>query len=64
MVNFPFPIDTTSLRVLALAPLFWPKNGLRMVAEPAVAADSADAIWTVDLGAELDVLFLSGGSLP
>ena len=52
MVNLPFPIDTTSLSVLALAPLFCPKNGLRMVAEPADAADSVDAIWTVDLGAD------------
>ena len=46
MVYFPVPIGTTSLRELALVPLFWPRNGvgLRTVLELAVAAISIDAM--------------------
>lgn len=46
MVYFPVPIGATSLRVLKLGPLVWPRNGvgLRRVLELAVAAISVDAM--------------------
>ena len=46
MVYFPLPMETTSLRGLALVPLLWPRKGfgLRTVPELAVAAINVGAM--------------------
>jgi len=52
MVYFPVPIETTSLRGLALAPLPWPRKGvdLRTVPELLVAAINVAAMTSNFLG--------------
>lgn len=52
MVYFPVPIETASLRGLALAPFPWPRKGvgLRTVPEPLVAAINVAAITSNFLG--------------
>jgi len=51
MVYFPVPIETTSLRGLALAPLPWPRKGVGLRTVPEVlAAINVDAMTSNFLG--------------
>lgn len=51
MVYFPVPMETTSLRALALAPLPWPRKGVALrVPELVVAAINVAAMTSNFLG--------------
>jgi len=50
MVYFPVPMETTSLRALALAPLPWPRKGVALRVPELVAAINVAAMTSNFLG--------------
>lgn len=44
MVNFPVPMETTSLRGLALAPLVCPRKGVGLITVPEHAVAAINAV--------------------
>lgn len=55
-MNFPVPMETTSLRGLALAPLLMPRKGVCLITvlELAVAAINVDAMTSNAFSVEIE----------